>query len=184
MSRRYLSLWLPEWPIERMRLKARRGGLPFPPEDGPLALVASERGVPRLAAVGRAARALGLAPGMALADARAACPELPVRQAEPAADAAELAALGLWCARYSPRVMVDGADGLAIDLTGCSHLFGGERSLLADLAELGALMVQDPEVQACPVRRISRSSTTKPGWSATAARTRLSPSTWPRSRAS
>ena len=26
MSRRYLSLWLPEWPIERMRLKARRGG--------------------------------------------------------------------------------------------------------------------------------------------------------------
>ena len=29
--------------------------------------------------------------------------------------------------------MVDGADGLAIDLTGCSHLFGGERSLMADL---------------------------------------------------
>ena len=45
----------------------------------------------------------------------------------------ELAALGLWCGRYSPRVMVDGADGLAIDLTGCSHLFGGERSLMADL---------------------------------------------------
>ena len=133
MSRRYLSLWLPEWPIERMRLKARRGGLPFPPEDRPLTLVASERGVPRLTAVGQAARALRLVPGMALADARAACPELLVRRAEASADAEELAALGLWCARYSPRVMVDGADGLALDLTGCSHLFGGERSLLADL---------------------------------------------------
>jgi protein ImuB len=133
MSRRYLSLWLPEWPIERMRLKARRKGAPFPAEDAPLALVAPERGVPRLAAVAPVARALGLAPGLALADARAACPGLLVRDAEPAADAEELAALGLWCARYSPRVMVDGADGLAIDLTGCSHLFGGERSLMADL---------------------------------------------------
>ena len=133
MSRRYLSLWLPEWPLERMRLAAGRAGRAFPPEDAPLALVAVERGVPRLTAVGSAAQALGLVPGMALADARAACPDLLVRQAEPAADAAELAALGLWCARYSPRVMVDGADGLAIDLTGCSHLFGGERSLMADL---------------------------------------------------
>ena len=72
MSRRYLSLWLPEWPLERMRLKARRGGEAFPPEDMPLALVASERGIPRLTAVGSAARTLGLVPGMALADARAA----------------------------------------------------------------------------------------------------------------
>ncbi len=133
MSRRYLSLWLSEWSLERLRLAARRGGRPFPAEEAPLALVASECGVPRLAAVGPAARVLGLVPGMALADARAACPDLLVHQAEPLADAAELAALGLWCARYSPRVMADGLDGLAIDLTGCSHLFGGERSLMADL---------------------------------------------------
>ena len=116
-----------------MRLKARRTGRPFPPADAPLALVAPERGVPRLTAVDPAARALGLTPGLALADARAICPVLLVRDAEPVADAEELAALGLWCSRYSPRVMVDGTDGLAIDLTGCSHLFGGERSLMADL---------------------------------------------------
>ena len=133
MSRRYLSLWLSDWPLQRMRLAARRVGRAFPDERAPLALTASERGVPRLTAVGQTAAALGLVPGMALADARAACPDLLVRQAEPAADAEELAALGLWCARYSPRVMVDGMDGLAIDLTGCSHLFGGERSLMADL---------------------------------------------------
>lgn len=133
MSRRYLSLWLPEWPIERLRLQARRTGAPFPPAAVPLALVAPVRGVPRLTAVDGAARALGLDPGLALADARAICPALVLRPAEPGRDADELEALGLWCGRYSPRVMVDGTDGLAVDLTGCSHLFGGELSLMADL---------------------------------------------------
>ena len=133
MSRRYLALWLPEWPIERLRLKARRAGTALPPGSAPFALLAPERGVPRLTAANPAARARGLLPGLALADARALCPELIVRPAEPAADAEELAALGLWCMRYSPRVMVDGPDGLVLDLTGCSHLFGGERGVLADL---------------------------------------------------
>ena len=75
-----------------MRLAARRVGRAFPDEHAPLALTAPERGVPRLTAVGQTAAALGLVPGMALADARAACPDLLVRQAEPAADAEELAA--------------------------------------------------------------------------------------------
>ena len=60
MGRRYISLWLPEWPIQRMRLKARRTGRPLPPADAPLALVAMDRGVPRLTAVNPAGRALSL----------------------------------------------------------------------------------------------------------------------------
>ena len=43
MSRRYLSLWLPDWPLERLRLKARRTGTPFPAEAVPLALVTPVR---------------------------------------------------------------------------------------------------------------------------------------------
>ena len=135
MGRRYISLWLPEWPIQRMQLKAHRTGRPLPPADAPLALVATDRGVPRLTAVNLVGRALSLTPGLALADARAICPVLLLRDAEPAADADELETLGLWCSRYSPRVMIDGPDGLAIDITGCSHLFGGERSLLSDLGQ-------------------------------------------------
>ena len=50
-------------------------------------------GVPRLTAVNPAARALGLTPGLALADAPAICPALLVRDAEPVADAEEL---GRW----------------------------------------------------------------------------------------
>src|SRR3954462_7541498 len=135
MRGRYLSLWLPTCPLERMRLKARRQGRPFPPEEAPLALVAPERGVPLLTAVNPAGRALGVTPGLPLADARAICPGLLVRDAEPVADAEELATLGLWCTRYSPKVMLDGTDGLAVDITGCSHLFGGERSLVAHLEQ-------------------------------------------------
>lgn len=116
-----------------MRRKARRNGAPFPPPEAPLALIAPERGVMRLAAINPAARAQGLTRGLGLTDARAILPSLTVLPAEPVADADELATLGLWCTRYSPRVMVDSADGLAIDLTGCSHLFGGEAGLLEDL---------------------------------------------------
>lgn len=93
-----------------------------------------------LAAVDEAAAAAGLVPGMALADARALIPDLAVRLADPAGDAAALARLAEWCSRYSPWVAVDGADGLFIDVTGCAHLFGGEAALLADLGHrLGRL---------------------------------------------
>ncbi|MDX6752534.1 DNA polymerase Y family protein [Geminicoccaceae bacterium 1502E] len=129
MSGRWLSLWLPDWPIERALLNAARRGSPLSAGE-PLALVLPERGVPRLVAVNPAARAHGLQPGLSLADARAILPGLPVRPADPAGDAAALASLALWCGRWSPLVAVDGAEGIILDITGCAHLFGGETALL------------------------------------------------------
>jgi protein ImuB len=38
-----------------------------------------------------------------------------------------------WCDRYSPLAAADGNDGIILDITGCTHLFGGEGSLLLDL---------------------------------------------------
>ncbi|HZS52834.1 MAG TPA: DNA polymerase Y family protein [Bryobacteraceae bacterium] len=38
-----------------------------------------------------------------------------------------------WCNRYSPLVGDDGFGGIVLDITGCSHLFGGEEALLNDL---------------------------------------------------
>ncbi len=130
MGARWLSLLLPRWPIQRLRLAARRRGEPWP-EDRPLALVAAGRGGQRVVAVSAAAAALRLAPGLLLTDARAACPELLVRPADPAADHAGLTAVALWCTRWSPRVAVDGGDGVLLDITGCAHLWGGEGDFLA-----------------------------------------------------
>jgi len=103
-------------------------GSPTPPPDEPPLVTAHKVG-PRveLAAVNAAARALGLAPGMALTMARAQVPGLEVRDADPQGDAADLQALAILLARrWAPTVAIDGADGLFVDLTGLTHLHGGE----------------------------------------------------------
>jgi protein ImuB len=88
------------------------------------------------------ARALGLAPGMALAKARVLVRGLEMRPADPEGDAAWLARLGLFAARrWTPRAALSGPDGLWLDLTGVTHLFGGEetmcRRILAFCRRLG-----------------------------------------------
>ena len=70
---------------------------------------------------------------MALADARAICPDLATRPADLAREAAALANLRRWTGRYAPMVAADGVDGLMADISGVPHLFGGEVDLLADL---------------------------------------------------
>lgn len=70
---------------------------------------------------------------MALADARAICPELATRPADLAREAAALASLRRWASRYAPMVATDGADGLMADISGVPHLFGGEADLREDL---------------------------------------------------
>jgi protein ImuB len=126
---RIVSVWLPAWPIERMRRHMPANV----PDDRPFALVeAGTHGI-TITAANACALALGVRTGAALADARAALPALAVRQAEPRKDRVALAALARWCGRYGPSRNVDGVDGVWVDVTGVAHLFGGEKSLLADL---------------------------------------------------
>jgi len=89
---------------------------------------------------------LGLQPGMVAAHARALIADLDVRDADPEADRALLDRLALHAARqWTPTASVSeshsGPDGLWFDLTGTTHLFGGEarfcRKLLAFLKRLG-----------------------------------------------
>ena len=70
---------------------------------------------------------------MALADARAMCPDLATRPADLAREAAALASLRRWASRYAPMVATDGVDGLMADISGVPHLFGGEEDLREDL---------------------------------------------------
>lgn len=72
---------------------------------------------------------------MGLADARAIIPELAHAPYEAEADVECLKALTDWAGRYSPFIALDGADGLAVDITGCAHLFGGEAAMLSDARE-------------------------------------------------
>jgi protein ImuB len=126
-----MLLSLPRWPIDRRRARppapsAARGAL----AAGPLVLAISVGNRRLVAAVDAAAEALGIAPGLPLADARARHPALAVAEADPAGDAAALERLAQWCRRYSPWTAPAGSDGVVLDITGCAHLLGGERALL------------------------------------------------------
>lgn len=77
---------------------------------------------------------------MTLADARARVPELAALPHDAEADLRWLEDIADLCDRYSPMVAADLAQGLTLDITGCGHLFGGEREMARDaIASLAAL---------------------------------------------
>lgn len=125
MARRLLSIWFPRLASDTS-LRRR-------PVEGPFALIHHAKGRDHIHCLNPAASARGLRRGMALADARAICPDLATRPADLVRDAAALARLRRWMVRYSPLVARDGADGLIADISGVPHLFGGEAALRDDL---------------------------------------------------
>jgi len=94
-------------------------------------MVDKVKGGLRLAAVDPAADRLGLAAGLTLADAQARVPEIETVLHRPDQDDALLNRLCEDFDRFSPMVALDPPHGLVLDVTGCSHLFGGEDGLLA-----------------------------------------------------
>jgi protein ImuB len=113
-------VWLPAWPIERLR---RHRGRNHVPADRPLALVSSGAHGLEITAANEAARALRVRAGAGLADTRAALPALITLPADAGEDRAGLLRLVRWCGRYGPARHLDGEDGLWVDITGVAHLF-------------------------------------------------------------
>jgi protein ImuB len=119
-----MALYFPFLPTDRLR---RLGPLP---SDAPLGVYAKTGNAFTLTAVDALALTKGLHPGMALADAQAIFPGLLVREAEPGKDARLLDRIAAWADRFTPFVAVDQPSGLFLDVTGCAHLFGGEKAML------------------------------------------------------
>lgn len=106
-----------------------------PDKQKSLVLTAEANGARFVAAADYGALGCGIAPGMALADARALEPGLETAPADPMADAETLDRLAGWCGRYTPWVATCGRDGLWLDISGCAHLLGGEAALMDDLRD-------------------------------------------------
>jgi protein ImuB len=134
-GQRILSLWFPYLPTEGIwRRRLGRAWRTAPAAHRPpLAVSRREKNAQRIAALDEQAEALKLRRGMGIADARAMYPALEVVEADHAAEERLLDGLADWCDRYTPLVALDGRDGLNLDITGCAHLFGGERAMLDDL---------------------------------------------------
>lgn len=126
-KKRFLCVWFPWFMTERLVRKE--------PELAKRALGAIEEQRGRLVVAAANQRALraGLRPGMVLADARAIEPTLQTRFVNRAADRAALVRLAGWATRYTPWAALAEQDSLFLDLSGCSHLFGGEEALAEDL---------------------------------------------------
>lgn len=129
MHKRYLYIHFRFLETDRMtKQRPELAGKPF-------LLYAEERGQMLIRAVSRRLAAEGIFPGMLVADVRAIHPSVDVFAADPDADKDLLEQLAEWCLRYSPVVALDAPHGLLLDISGCPHLWGGERSYLNKITE-------------------------------------------------
>src|SRR5262245_57496881 len=124
-SQRMLNLWLRRLSTDRIARSRKLAA--------PLVVTGKCGNAEVLTAVDEAAERLGLTPGLALAQARAMHPGIDAVPEDAESDAALLESIADWCLRYTPLVACDAPDGLLLDISGCAHLFGGERELVANL---------------------------------------------------
>lgn len=120
-------MWFPRLASDRV-LRAH-------PIDGPFALTLKQNNANRVYCLNAAAERQGLHRGMPYSDARAFCPDLQSRPADPIGDGQFLHVLRRWATRYCPWVGLEGEDGLVLDITGAAHLFGGEPQMLTDMRQ-------------------------------------------------
>ncbi|MBS1585529.1 MAG: DNA polymerase Y family protein [Bacteroidetes bacterium] len=129
MPRRYVSIWFRHLTTDWM--SRRKPDL----KDKAFVLAAPERGRMVVKAVSITAQSKGVELGMVVADCRAILPSLEVFDYENGLEERLLNALAEWCLRYTPVVAIDMPDGLTLDVSGCPHLWGGEKPYLKDLIE-------------------------------------------------
>lgn len=134
-GQRILALWFPHLATDRiLRQREGRSWRCGPPSRRPPLLVSHrENNAQRIAALDERAEALGLKPGIGIADARAMHPDVEIVDDQPQADCRLLESLADWCDRYTPLVALEGSDGLFLDITGCAHLFGNEKRMMDDI---------------------------------------------------
>jgi len=127
MGRRYLSIWC-------CYLKADYWVLRQPSlRHTPFVLAAPDHGRTVVQAVCPSAFAEGIEPGITVADARTILSGVEVLDDEPGMADKLLQRLAAWCIRFTPVAAVDAPDGLLLDISGCAHLWGGEKAYLEEI---------------------------------------------------
>jgi protein ImuB len=127
MEKRFVSIWFrhltTDWfTLHRKELK----NLPF-------VLRTPSHGRMIITGTNAVAEKKGIITGMVLADARAIIPELEVLDDKPDLIVKLLSRLAEWCIRFTPVVAIDQPNGLLLDATGCSHLWGGDTYYLNEI---------------------------------------------------
>lgn len=127
MAQRIVVIWFPhlltDWQLRRKPELAVQ----------PFALALLERNRRVVKAVNAIAQQKGIYPEMVVADCRALVPELEVHDYDPQQPNKLLSALAEWCIRFTPSVSIDHSEGLILDASGCTHLWGSEEGYIAEI---------------------------------------------------
>jgi protein ImuB len=102
-------------------------------KEVPFVLAIADRGRRVVKAVNTQAQMKGVYVNMVVADCKAILPELEVLDYDPDEPGKLLMAIAEWCIRYTPVVSIDSTDGILLDVSGCTHLWGGEEEYLKNI---------------------------------------------------
>jgi len=151
---RFLTIWLPRWPVQRRLLdrpelrkvpvfvcrRERRGAMTVvscawaepPPDERGKRVVSGRSGCAAISSGMSLAEAMAV---LAVAHGSRACHVAEVEPDDPAADREALERIARWCRRFSPTVGIEEVvagepECLHLDVTGTAGFFGGEESLV------------------------------------------------------
>src|SRR3954454_21438044 len=99
----------------------------------PFVLALPDPGRMRITEVSALAKTHGIETGMVVADAKVILPSLQIFDDTAGLSEKLLKKIALWCIRYTPVASIDLPDGLILDVSGCTHLWGSEEDYLKDL---------------------------------------------------
>lgn len=99
----------------------------------PFILCKPDHGRMVVTAANELAQAQGIDVGMVVADARALLPGLTVLDENPGLEEKLLHRIAEWMIRFTPVVALDMPDGLVLDASGCTHLWGGDKEYITDI---------------------------------------------------
>ena len=102
-------------------------------EARPAAVVELVRGGHRVCRVNAAAAAQGVEPGLPLNAALALCPDLMLKERDPAAEDAALERLAAWAGQFTSMVSIEAPRALLLEIRGSLRLFGGLEGLGEEL---------------------------------------------------
>ncbi|MEP7232086.1 MAG: DNA polymerase Y family protein [Ginsengibacter sp.] len=124
MQQRFIAIWFRHLKTDRMI--ARKPQL----KNIPFVLVLPDHGRMRITEASAVVRSKGITNNMLLADARIIFPAIEVIDDNDDLANRLLKKIALWCIRFTPVVAVDLPNGIILDTTGCTHLWGSEEVYL------------------------------------------------------
>jgi protein ImuB len=127
MPKRFVTIWFRNLKTDWFTIqKPELRNIPF-------VLAVPDHGRKIITATNILARQEGIESGMVVADAKAILPSLKVIDDNPGLPEKLLKSIAKFCIRYTDAVAIELNEGLILDVTGCAHLWGGEKNYIKEI---------------------------------------------------